>query len=103
MPISYVIDLNPKVSSISEQDCSNTQVSSINDFDSSFVEIDFDACIQDTNQIVTNIENSDCYMSVPMSILPFRVGFTTISTGGYSPTNPAPIGIAILGSTNYIL
>ena len=103
MPIVYVIDLSQKVSTISDTECFNTKASTINDFDSNFAEIDFDACVEDTNQIVTDIETSDCHMSIPMSILPFRVGFTTVSTGGYSPTNPAPIGIAIIGLTNYIL
>lgn len=36
-------------------------------------------------------------------VLPFRVRFKTIDIAGYSPTNPAPIGIAIIGYSNYIL
>lgn len=40
-----------------------------------------------------------------MQVLPFRVRFTNIGieAGGYSPINPAPIGIAIIGYNNYIL
>jgi hypothetical protein len=39
-----------------------------------------------------------------MSILPFYVKFTTIGIeGGYGPSNPAPIGIAVIGTNNYIL
>ena len=38
------------------------------------------------------------------SILPFYVRFTNIGIeGGYGPSNPAPIGIAIIGTNNYIL
>lgn len=37
------------------------------------------------------------------STLPFRVKFTNIMVPGYGPNNPAPIGIAIIGFSNYIL
>lgn len=37
------------------------------------------------------------------SILPFRVAFKDLGVSGYSPSNPAPIGIAIIGFNNYIL
>ena len=103
MPLVCVIDLNPKVSTLSETDCSNTQVFSIIDFESSFIETDFDTCFEDLTEIIENVENVDCHRAIPMSILPFRVAFTTVDTGGYSPQNPAPIGIAIIGFTNYIL
>jgi hypothetical protein len=36
-------------------------------------------------------------------VLPFRVRFTNIMVPGYSASNPAPIGIAIIGLNNYIL
>lgn len=35
--------------------------------------------------------------------LPFRVKFTTVKVPGYSANNPAPIGIAVIGFSNYIL
>jgi hypothetical protein len=35
--------------------------------------------------------------------LPFRVKFLPGIVSGSSPTNPAPIGIAIVGVNNYIL
>lgn len=35
--------------------------------------------------------------------LAFRVKFSNIGTRVYSPGNPAPIGIAIIGLNNYIL
>jgi hypothetical protein len=35
--------------------------------------------------------------------IPFRVKFVTIGIEGYGPNNPAPIGIAVIGYSNYIL
>ena len=43
------------------------------------------------------------YASKAISILPFRVKFTSVDLVGYGPNNPAPIGIAIIGTNNYIL
>lgn len=37
------------------------------------------------------------------SIMPFRVQFTTILIEGFTTSRPAPIGIAIVGTNNYIL
>jgi hypothetical protein len=36
-------------------------------------------------------------------VLPFRIRFTNIMVPGYSASNPAPIGIAVIGLNNYIL
>lgn len=36
-------------------------------------------------------------------VVPFRVKFTNIGIESYSPSNPAPIGIAVIGINNYIL
>lgn len=36
-------------------------------------------------------------------ILPFRVRFTSVDIPGYGRENPPPIGIAIIGTNNYIL
>lgn len=41
--------------------------------------------------------------TVPRSFLPFRVRFTNIGVVGYNPDNPAPVGIAVIGLSNYIL
>ena len=48
----------------------------------------------------TTITNILCDVA---TVMPFRVRFQTIDIGAYSPTNPAPIGIAIIGFNNYIL
>ena len=36
-------------------------------------------------------------------VLPFRVKFTNIGINAYSASNPAPIGIAVVGLNNYII
>lgn len=36
-------------------------------------------------------------------VLPFRIKFTNVMVPGYSASNPAPIGIAVIGVNNYIL
>jgi len=36
-------------------------------------------------------------------VLPFRIRITNIQIPGYSAAYPAPIGIAIIGLSNYIL
>jgi len=35
--------------------------------------------------------------------LPFYVSFEQILISGYGPSSPAPIGIAVIGFSNYIL
>ena len=37
------------------------------------------------------------------TILPFRISFSSVDIPGYGRENPAPIGIAVIGSNNYIL
>jgi hypothetical protein len=38
-----------------------------------------------------------------VSILPFRIKFINVGIMTYSADNPAPIGIAVIGYSNYIL
>jgi hypothetical protein len=35
--------------------------------------------------------------------LPFRVSVANVTISAYGPSNPAPIGIAVIGFNNYIL
>lgn len=51
----------------------------------------------------SNFETLSNILCDVATVMPFRVRFTTIDIGSYSPTNPAPIGIAIIGFNNYIL
>ena len=59
--------------------------------------ISTDQCCETAVETITNIL---CDMA---TVMPFRVKFETIDISGYSPTNPAPIGIAVIGFNNYIL
>lgn len=59
--------------------------------------ISIDQCCETSVETITNIL---CDMA---TVMPFRIKFETIDIGGYSPTNPAPIGIAVIGFNNYVL
>ena len=34
---------------------------------------------------------------------PFKISFTTTNVDSYSETNPAPVGLRVIGYSNYIL
>ena len=51
---------------------------------------------------IINVAN-DTRTTIVNDVLPFRVKFTNIGIEGYSATNPAGIGIAVIGFSNYIL
>lgn len=74
MPIVTFSNLNTHPTEVINIDCRTSFVSTLNDICSDFA-----------------------------TVMPFRIKFQTIDMGGYSPTNPAPIGIAIIGYNNYIL
>lgn len=68
--------------------------------------------IQPLNYSLSNPKSIDYSIIKPIksyqqtkaeSVLPFRVQFTTIIVEGYTASRPAPIGIAIVGTNNYIL
>ena len=50
-----------------------------------------------------DIDDYDKRFLEAADILPFRVAFENIWIEGYGPGHPAPIGIAIVGYSNYIL
>ncbi len=60
------------------------------------------AKITNINYPITTIEDI-VYTAKPIDVIPFYVRFTNIGIEGYGPSNPAPIGIAIIGVSNYIL
>jgi len=43
------------------------------------------------------------YTAKAIDVIPFYIRLTNIGIEGYGPGNPAPIGIAIIGVSNYIL
>lgn len=64
------------------------------------------------SQKLSSLKNKDFYYSKVsdslysakiVNVVPFKVRFTNIGIEGYSAGNPAPIGIAIIGYSNYIL
>jgi hypothetical protein len=61
-----------------------------------------DAKITNINYPITSIEDI-VYTAKPIDVIPFYVKFTNIGIEGYGPGNPAPIGIAVIGVSNYIL
>lgn len=71
------------------------------------------AVITDKNQVITGSIKKSKYSNTVIKdtlgfstineVLPFRVRFTNIMIPAYSPSNVAPIGIAIIGFNNYIL
>ena len=54
------------------------------------------------NTYSSKIENKNSIVQIA-EVLPFRVRFQNINIGGYSASNPPPIGIAVIGLNNYIL
>ena len=82
----------------------NHSVSKITDISHSakVSSIDFSSKASTKDYPVAKITNLKHEAKVS-SILPFRIKFTAIGIPGYGPSNPAPIGIAIIGYSNYIL
>ena len=37
------------------------------------------------------------------TVMPFKINFKNIDMGSYSSSNPAPLGLAVIGFNNYIL
>ena len=54
------------------------------------------------NYSITTIEDYSHDSNI-QSVLPFRVRFKNLGFLEYSPSNPAPIGIAVIGFNNYII
>ncbi len=94
---------------------SNGQVSVIDNCDKNSFVVDLNktsTVIYDPefNSSVSNIINGyvfveECKIKLSEVIdkIPFKIRVTNITVPGYGPTNPAPIGIAIIGLNNYIL
>lgn len=58
--------------------------------------------IRSKNYPITKFTNENRFVRLNTDI-PFRVRFTTIGIEGYGPNNVPPIGIAVIGYSNYIL
>jgi hypothetical protein len=55
------------------------------------------------NDYSSSVIEDDLFLSKIAYKIPFKIRVFNITVPGYSPTNPAPIGIAIIGFNNYIL
>lgn len=58
--------------------------------------------INSKSYAIINLKNKTREVKINET-LPFRVKFKNIRIEGYSSSNPAPIGIAVIGFSNYIL
>jgi hypothetical protein len=54
------------------------------------------------NYSIATIEDYPHHSKIE-SLLPFRVRFKNLGFLQYGPNNPAPIGIAVIGFSNYII
>ena len=59
--------------------------------------------VKQTNYSKTNIKRIGATLAEIQGIYPFKVRFTDIGYPGFSGSNFPPIGIAVIGSTFYIL
>lgn len=102
MAKSIIVDIKPGfTSSIKNSDFSNSSVSNIA-YTTKATSIDIPTKVSSKDYPITKVTDGKHEAKV-VSILPFRVRFTAVGIPGYGPHNPAPIGIAIIGYSNYIL
>jgi hypothetical protein len=83
---------------------SNFPISKINDisFKSLISNVSYKAIFNLKSYSISKIEDINYKVKVEET-LPFRVRFINIGIESYGPNNPAPIGIAVIGISNYIL
>jgi len=55
------------------------------------------------DKTTTFVKSTNYAQSLIKGVYPFRVSFQDLGYPGYSPLNTPPIGIAVIGSTFYIL
>ena len=57
----------------------------------------------DSKRVIEVIETCRSRKAVALSDLPFYIRVTNIMVPSFTPLNPPPIGLAIIGINNYIL
>lgn len=103
MAFTIVEDLQKHYVDINRIDYSTEDISTIgplselNELEEHFIKI------EQTSYSTEKIKYVGYFLPELEAVLPFRVAFKTLGIPGYSPLNPAPIGIAVIGVNNYIL
>lgn len=89
-----------------------TSVNISNNYSADVILKDGSATIQNKSYKTGKINTSTYALAKPVESkrsvrvsqkLPFYIRFQNITITGYGPSNPAPVGIAVVGSSNYIL
>ena len=89
-----------------------TSVNISNNYSADVILKDGSAKVQDKSYKTGKINASTYALAKPVESkrsvkvsqkLPFYISFQNVTISGYGPSNPAPIGIAVVGYSNYIL
>jgi hypothetical protein len=89
-----------------------TSVNISNNYSADVILKDGSAMVQDKSYKTGKINTSTYALAKPVESkrsvkvsqrLPFYISFQNVTISGYGPSNPAPIGIAVVGFSNYIL
>ena len=102
MAKAVISDIKPGyLGSVVQTSYSNTSVTG-EAHSAKITDIVHDAKVKSISYPLTTIRDI-VYTAKAIDVIPFYVRFTDIGVAGYGPGNPAPIGIAIIGVSNYIL
>ena len=102
MAKAVISDIKPGyLGSVVQTSYSNTSVTG-EAHSAKITDIVHDAKVTSISYPLTTIRDI-VYTARAIDVIPFYVRFTDIGIAGYGPGNPAPIGIAIIGVSNYIL
>jgi hypothetical protein len=102
MAKAVITDIKPGyLASIEQTSYSNTSVTG-EAHSAKIIDIVNDAKITAIGYPITKVMDV-VYTAKAIDVIPFYIKFTNIGIEGYGPGNPAPIGIAVIGVSNYIL
>ena len=102
MAKAVISDIKPGyLGSVAQTSYSNTSVTG-EAHSAKITDIIHDAKVTSISYPLTTVREI-IYTAKAIDVIPFYVSFTDIGIAGYGPGNPAPIGIAIIGFSNYIL
>jgi hypothetical protein len=102
MAKAVISDIKPGyLASVAQTSYSNTSVTG-EAHSAKITDIIHDAKVTTKSYPLTTIRDI-VYTAKPIDVIPFYVRFINVGIAGYGPANPAPIGIAVVGVSNYIL